>query len=118
MLASSSFSIVCNDLTQGMMIVDTVSKRSRINIQRNQHLVYVEYVQNAPWNRGELFDQPRYRGVGSILIRAAISLSKELEFHGRIEFIHCRRLMNSMLIHAACRTLEPIPTTKVCATSR
>ena len=66
------------------MIVDTVSKRSRIDIQRNQHLVYVEYVENAPWNRGELFDQPRYRGVGSILIRAAISLSKELEFHGRI----------------------------------
>ena len=55
-------SIVCNGLTQGMMIVDTVSKRSRI--QRNQHLVYVEYV-NAPWNRGELFDQPRYRGVGN-----------------------------------------------------
>ena len=84
MLASSSFSIVCNGLTQGMMIVDTVSKRSRIDNQRNQHLVYVEYVENAPWNRGELFDQPRYRGVGSILIRAAISLSKELEFHGRI----------------------------------
>ncbi len=84
MLASSSFSIVCNDLTQGMMIVDTVSKRSRIDIQRNQHLVYVEYVENAPWNRGELFDYPRYRGVDSIPIRAAISLSKELEFHGRI----------------------------------
>ena len=118
MLASSSFSIVCNDLTQGMMIVDTVSKQSRTDIQRNQHLVYVEYVENAPWNRGELFDQPRYRGVGSILIRAAISLSKELEFHGRIGLHSLPQIMNSMLIHAVCRTLEPIPTTKVCATSR
>ena len=35
MLASSSFSIVCNGLTQGMMIVDTVSKRSRIDNQKN-----------------------------------------------------------------------------------
>ena len=84
MLAGSSFSIVCNDLTQGMMTVDTVSKRSRIDIQRNQHLVYVEYVENAPWNRWELSDHPRYRAVGSILFRTAISLSKELEFHGQI----------------------------------
>ena len=46
--------------------------------------MYVEFVENAPWNRAELFDPPRYRGVGSILIRAAVALSEELEFHGRI----------------------------------
>ena len=32
----------------------------------------------------ELFDPPRYRGVGTILIRAAIELSKIEEFKGRI----------------------------------
>ena len=32
----------------------------------------------------ELFSPPRYRGVGSILIRAAVALREELEFHGRI----------------------------------
>ena len=41
-------------------------------------------MRTRPWNRKELFDPPRYRGVGSILIRAAVSLSEELEFHGRI----------------------------------
>ena len=84
MLAHPGFSIVCDGVTQGMMLVDTTMKRCRIDGQRGRHLVYVEFVENAPWNRPELFDPPRYRGVGSILIRAAIALSEELEFHGRI----------------------------------
>ena len=84
MLASPGFSIVCDGLTQGMMIVDTAMKRCRIDSQKGKHLVYVEFAESAPWNRKELFDPPRYRGVGSILIRAAIALSEDLEFHGRI----------------------------------
>ena len=84
MLANPGFSIVCDEMTQGMMIVDTVKHRGQIDGQKGQHLVYVEFVENAPWNRAELFNSPRYRGVGSILIRAAVALSEELEFHGRI----------------------------------
>lgn len=84
MLANPGFGIVCGGLTQGMMIVDAVKHRGRLDVQQGQHLVYVEFVENAPWNRAELFDPPRYRGVGSILIRAAVALSEELEFRGRI----------------------------------
>lgn len=84
MLANPGFSIVCDGLTQGMMIVDTAKNRCRIEGQKGQHLVYLEYVESAPWNRAELLTSPRYRGVGSILIRAAIALSDELEFKGRI----------------------------------
>ena len=84
MLALPGFSIVCDGLTQGLMLVETTMKRCRIDSQRDRHLVHVEFVENAPWNRQELFDPPRYRGVGSILIRAAIALSEDLEFHGRI----------------------------------
>ena len=84
MLALPGFSIVCNGMTQGMMLADTTMKRCRIGSQRGKHLVYVEYVENAPWNRKDLFDPPRYRGVGSLLIRAAVALSEDLEFHGRI----------------------------------
>lgn len=83
-LANPGFSIICDDMTQGMMIVDTVKCRGRINVQRGQDLVYVEFVESAPWNRAELFDPPRYHGVGSILMAAAVSLSKELEFQGRL----------------------------------
>ncbi len=83
-LARPGFSIVCNGMTQGLMMVDTATHRCRVESQNGKHLVYVEYVENAPWNRPELFDPPRFRGVGSILIRAAVALSEELEFRGRI----------------------------------
>jgi hypothetical protein len=84
MLDHAGFSIVCGGVTQGMMRVDTTKKRCRIGVQKNNNLVYVEYLENAPWNRKELlFDPPRYRGVGSLLVRAAIDLSKELGFKGR-----------------------------------
>ena len=84
MLASPGFAIVCDGLTQGLMIVDTATHRCRIDVRNGRHLVYVQFVENAPWNRPELFTPPRYRGVGSILIRAAVALSEELEFRGRI----------------------------------
>ena len=66
------------------MIVDTVKYRGRINGQKGMHLVYVEFVESAPWNRTSLFETPRYRGVGRILMRAAVTLSQELEFRGRV----------------------------------
>ena len=84
MLARPGFSIVCDGMTQGMMLVDTTMHRCRIDSQKDKHLVYVDFVENAPWNRRELFGPPRYRGVGSLLIRAAVALSDDLEFHGRI----------------------------------
>ena len=84
MLANPGFSIVCNGLTQGMMLVHIATKRCRIESQRGKNPVYVEYVENAPWNRPELSTPPRYRGVGTILIRAAIALSQHEEFNGRI----------------------------------
>ncbi|MFA5984453.1 MAG: hypothetical protein WC782_10600 [Methylococcaceae bacterium] len=85
MLAYPSFSIMCDGMTQGMMILDTPSKRCRIECQKGKNLVYIEYLENAPWNRKELlFDPPRFRGIGSILILAAIMLSKEEGFNGRI----------------------------------
>lgn len=85
MLANTGFSVVCGGVTQGMMIVDKTERRCRIEHQKDQHLVYVAFVENAPWNRRELlYDPPKYRGVGSVLVRAAIELSKYESFKGRI----------------------------------
>ncbi len=84
MLAQPGFSIVCNGMTQGMMILDTVMKRCRIEQQKGKEIVYVDFVENAPWNRPDLHDPALYRGVGSVMINAAIAQSKELEFKGRI----------------------------------
>lgn len=85
MLANPGFSIVCGGVTQGMMLVDTTMKRCRLESQKGKNLVYVSFVETAPWNRKELlFDPPRYRGIGAILIRASIELSREQGFKGRM----------------------------------
>jgi hypothetical protein len=83
LLANQAFSIVCGGQTQGLMIIN-LTTAARVDSQRGKPLVYIEYLENAPWNRPELFAAPRYRGVGSILVRTAIQCSIDEEFKGRI----------------------------------
>lgn len=86
LLSNQSMSIVCNGMTQAMMIMD-LSKRARIESQVNNHIVYIDFIEAAPWNRQELNSKRKlvgYAGCGSILIRAAIELSKAEGFKGRI----------------------------------
>lgn len=84
MLAHPGFSIMCNGVTQGMMLLDTTMKRCRLAPQSGKNLVYVEFIESAPWNRAELLAQPRFGGIGTVLIRAAIELSKDEDFKGRV----------------------------------
>jgi len=84
MLDRQGFAVMCEGVTQGMMFVD-LGKHARHPDHKGQHLVYVDFLEAAPWNRsGLVADNARYRGVGSILISAAVMLSKEVECHGRI----------------------------------
>ena len=84
LLANQCFSIVCNDMTQAMMITD-LTHRSKLEPKQAAHLVYVEYLETAPWNRKELAGQdPRLSGCGSIMLRAAVELSKAEGFQGRV----------------------------------
>lgn len=83
-LDQQCFAIVCDGMTQAMMITE-LTKRARLKGQENDHLVYVDFVEAAPWNRREILGEPpRYSGCGSILIRAAIEYSKREGFKGRI----------------------------------
>jgi hypothetical protein len=83
-LANPSFCVMCQGMTQGMTILDTL-RGSRIESKKGKDLIYIEYLENAPWNRPHLpGDQPRFAGVGSLLFRAAIELSREEGFKGRL----------------------------------
>jgi hypothetical protein len=53
--------------------------------QQGKDLVYIEFLENAPWNRSELLFRPtKFRGVGTLLMVAAIQLSIEQGFKGRV----------------------------------
>lgn len=84
-LESRSYSVMCEGTTQGLMIVNLASRESLIHEQQGKPLVYVNYLEVAPWNQRVIETvKPRFYGVGSVLLRAAIELSLENEFSGRV----------------------------------
>lgn len=80
---ASSFAIVYRDVTQGVMIVDA-SRTARLEPDCGQGLVYVEYVEVAPWNRAGWKPDRMLQWIGTVLVRAAVNRSIELGFGGRI----------------------------------
>jgi hypothetical protein len=78
-----SFAVEAWGVTQGLMLV-SLNARARAAGQQNAHLVYVELVATAPWNREGLTERPKYKGIGRLLLAAAVSLSVNQEFGGRV----------------------------------
>ena len=78
------FSLVSQGVTQAMMIID-ISKKCKHWLQSNQNLVYIEYIQSAPWNNRQLNDgNVRYGGTGTILMRKAVEFSRNSLWRGRL----------------------------------
>lgn len=69
---------------QGLMLLETDSKFARLPGQIGKPLVYVVFLAAAPWNLPALVRRPRFRGVGTMLMRAAVEMSVELGFKGRV----------------------------------
>ncbi|MEH6478360.1 MAG: hypothetical protein V7727_21895, partial [Sneathiella sp.] len=56
-LSNLSFAIVADGMTQALMTID-LTKRARLPEHKGQHLVYVDFLEAAPWNRNDLDDEP------------------------------------------------------------
>ena len=83
LLGARTFCVVAHGVTQGLMSVD-LTKTGRLGFQRGKPLVYIDFLEAAPWNRLEFFGSARFRGVGTVLVTAAIELSRQEGFKGRI----------------------------------
>ncbi len=84
LLAYRCFGIECGGEMQGLMLVNTTNCVSRLAGTRGKPLVYVDYIETAPWNLKEFTTQPRYGGVGVRLIEAAVRFSLDEGFGGRV----------------------------------
>jgi GNAT superfamily N-acetyltransferase len=84
LLSCPTLAIECASQTQGLMLVKTDGHFGRLPAELDQPLVYIEYLATAPWNLRALVVQPRFTGVGLVLLHAAIQLSLDAEFKGRI----------------------------------
>lgn len=78
-----AFAMECQEILQGLIVMN-LGKVCQIPSQRNRPLIYVELIAVAPWNRPQLNKNQNYKYVGKVLIAAAMSLSIEEEFEGRI----------------------------------
>lgn len=78
-----SYALRCGERTQGLMFVDLL-RRCRLPPSADSHLVYVDILATAPWNRPRLAEHPLYRGVGLVLMAEAVNLSLEEGFGGRV----------------------------------
>jgi len=65
------------------MFTDTV-RHCRHPSQLNEHMVYIDLLATAPWNRPRFTLTPLYRGIGLVLLTEAILQSREEGFGGRL----------------------------------
>ena len=77
-----AYAIEFEDLTQGLMFLETQWHRSQL--PQRYPLVYIEALATAPWNRRQLADLPYLRGVGRTLLLFARQRSLELGYGGRV----------------------------------
>jgi hypothetical protein len=78
------FAIEADGEIQGLMEVAKEGHRAQLPGEDGKPLIYVKYIEVAPWNSKLLDPEPTYGGVGSRLIRAAIELSIQEDCKGRI----------------------------------
>jgi len=84
LLAYRCFGIECEGQMQGLMMVSTIGRRSRMANQASKPVLYIEYIESAPWNLADIVQRPRFSGVGIALLEAAIQFSDGEGFGGRL----------------------------------
>jgi len=78
------FAIV-RDEPQGLMMLKYGSEFvSRYDGQQGKPLVYLAYLESAPWNVKEYCDSILYSGIGKEFYKAAVRFSRFLGYDGRI----------------------------------
>lgn len=106
-LGFRSFCVTVSGVTQGLMRTD-LTQFARIDGQRGQQLVYVDYLEVAPWNKSYAGSPVRFRGVGTALMAAAYELSLEEGFKGRIG-LHSLPQSDRFYQHLEMTDLGPDP---------
>ncbi|MCC5640677.1 GNAT family N-acetyltransferase [Nostoc sp. CHAB 5844] len=76
------YALLAEDSTQGLIKIET--QRHGSHEEYGRKLVYVEFLASAPWNRKVIQRPPRFRGVGTNLLRYARLRSVELGYAGRV----------------------------------
>lgn len=83
-LLYSMYAVECARMTQGFMLIAKGARFSRHPDHPRADLIYVDRLATASWNRTGFVKQPIYKGVGQLLLAAAVSVSMDEELEGRL----------------------------------
>jgi hypothetical protein len=78
------YGIECEGKMQGLLEVAKEGYLAKLPVQKGKPLIYVKYIETAPWNIKLLDPKPHFGGIGSRLMRAAIELSLSEDCRGRV----------------------------------
>jgi len=84
LLAYRCCGVECEDKVQGLMMVMLAGKNARISPDVGKPIVYIDYIESAPWNLRPMVAAPIYSGIGLVLMRTAVQLSHDEGYHGRV----------------------------------
>lgn len=71
---------------QGVLVHKHEAVAARLSEQVGRPLLYVEFVEVAPWNARSLVASVRYKPAGVVLLRQAIRISQHRGMEGRVGF--------------------------------
>ena len=83
LLGFETYCLTAEGMTQAMMRLDT-TKESRRQGFEGKPLVYVDYLEVAPWNQSFPGMPKKFRGAGTVLMAAAAVHSFDGGFKGRV----------------------------------
>lgn len=76
------FALLDGECVEALMRID-LSKPSQLDPTLYTPIVYIDYLAVAPWNRPAIQSPPRFKGLGKLLLGAAVSISIEEGLDGR-----------------------------------
>lgn len=83
-LDKRGFGIRYDDAWQGLMLFSTALHRAQLPPDKGKHLLYVDYLETAPWNLKPFVAEPKFGLIGTRLMESAVRQSAAEGFKGRV----------------------------------
>lgn len=84
LLSYQSYGIEAAGKMQGLMMICLDGRFARLDPDKGKPLVYIDYLETAPWNAKEFTSTPVYKLVGLRLTQVAARTSVQEGFSGRM----------------------------------
>ncbi len=101
--------VEANGAMQGMSLLCLDGHFGRLQEHLGKPLVYVHFLATAPWNSPQVVPDPEFGLVGRVLIAAAIQISQDEEFAGRLALHALPQSETWYRVHCGMTDLGPDP---------